>query len=71
MSPSQASALVGAPVDRVAYHVRVLADYGFLVLRAQQQVRGALKSYYIPDDRLMDSAVVREFLDRQHGAGPD
>jgi hypothetical protein len=46
----------------VSYHVRVLVKYNFLVLRAQQQVKGALKNFYIPNDCVLNSSVVKEFF---------
>jgi predicted transcriptional regulator len=71
LSPKEASNLLNEPLSDVSYHVKVLADYGFLVLRARAQVRGALKSYYLPNDETLNSTVVEEFFARNPPIGLD
>ena len=62
LSPKEASDLLDVPLDNVSYHVRVLCKYKFLVLRATAQVRGAQKSYYLPNDEVVNSSVGQEFI---------
>lgn len=62
LSPKEAADLIEASVTDVAYHVRVLVKYKFLVLRAKGQKRGAQKSYYLPNDELLNSSVLKEFF---------
>ena len=62
LSPKEASDLLNVPLDDVSYHVRVLVSYKFLILRASEQVRGARKNYYLPNDDVVNSSVVREFI---------
>jgi predicted transcriptional regulator len=71
LSPKEAAHLLEEPLSDVSYHVKVLVDYGFLVLRAQAQIRGALKSYYLPNDETLNSTFVKEFFARNPLMGPD
>lgn len=71
MSPSEAADRLDAPLREVSYHVRVLAGYRFLVLRATERVRGARKSYYLLNDEVRHSSVVREFLSENPSMGLD
>ncbi len=71
LSPKEASDLLNEPLSNVSYHVKVLAEYGFLVLRARAQVRGALKNYYLPNDDTLNSTAVEEFLAGNSSIGLD
>lgn len=62
LSPKEAADLLEVSIGDVSYHVRVLAQYKFLVLRAKGQVRGTQKNYYLPNDEVLSSTVVKEFF---------
>lgn len=46
ISAKEASHDLGEPIGKVSYHVRVLADAGFLELTRQTPRRGAIESHY-------------------------
>lgn len=46
LSAKQASEMLGQPIAKVSYHVRVLADAGVLELVRRTRRRGAVESYY-------------------------
>jgi len=69
LSPKEASRLLKAPLSDVSYHVKVLVEYEFLVLRARAQVKGAVKSYYLPNDEVLNSSIVKEFFARNPSIG--
>jgi predicted transcriptional regulator len=50
-SPSTLAKMLGRPVQNVAYHVRQLADAGWLMLSSTDQRRGAVVHYYAPTAR--------------------
>ena len=62
LSPKEASGLIDASLSDVSYHVRVLVKFRFLVLYEEERVRGALKSYYLPNDEVLKSPLVKQFL---------
>jgi len=63
LSPREAARILPAPLPSVSYHVRVLVKVHFLVLRNQEAVRGATKSYYEPNKEILNLPVVRELLE--------
>jgi hypothetical protein len=62
LSPAEASRLIDAPLSDVSYHVRVLVKFKFLILQDKEQVRGAVKSYYLPSEAVLNSSIVEQFL---------
>jgi DNA-binding transcriptional ArsR family regulator len=62
LSPKEAARLLDAPLDSVSYHVRVLVEYEFLILRARAPVRGALKNYYVANEEVLNSPIVQQFI---------
>ena len=62
LSPKEASNLLHVPLGDISYHVRVLVNFKFLVLHRTEQVRGAKKHYYLPNDKVVNSSIVRQFL---------
>jgi hypothetical protein len=62
LSPKDASRIIEAPLADVSYHVRVLVKFRFLVLNDKEQVRGAVKRYYLPNDEVVNSQIVKQFL---------
>ena len=71
LSPTEAADLIQEPLPEVSYHVRVLVKYKFLVLRATGRGRGMVKSYYLPNDELLNCSIVKEFLDQNPSLGPE
>jgi len=71
LSPTEAANLIQEPLSQVSYHVRVLVKYKFLVLRATGRGRGMIKSYYLPNDELLNSSIVKEFLDANPSLGAE
>jgi DNA-binding MarR family transcriptional regulator len=56
-SPVEASWELGLDLNNVSYHVRELAKLGYLERVRTEQVRGAVKSFYVATDRhLLDTA---------------
>lgn len=62
LSATEAARLIGATLSDVSYHVRVLVEYEFLVLHSTEDIRGAKKSFYLPNDEILGSPIVKEFL---------
>jgi len=70
-SPTEAASSLNEPLSAVSYHVKVLAGYKFLLLRAKEQVRGAQKSYYLLNDEVWNSPSVKEFITQHPSMGLD
>lgn len=62
LSPKEAARLVGEPLSSVAYHVKVLVKFQFLVLHSTEPVRGAQKSYYILNEAILSLDSVRDLM---------
>jgi hypothetical protein len=71
MSPSEAASNINERLSDVSYHVKVLVDYRFLLLRAKEEVRGAQKNYYLLNDEVRNSSKVREFIEENPSMGLD
>jgi hypothetical protein len=72
LSTREAARLVGEPLSLVAYHVRGLVRLHFLVLDSTEPVRGAVKSYYVPNEDAMDlPAVTKLMADLPIGPGKE
>ncbi len=69
LSPQEASHLLDAPLSDVSYHVRVLVEYSLLVLRARAEGKAAVKSYYLPNDEVLNSTIVKEFFAQNPSMG--
>ena len=63
LSPREASRLVGKPLSNVSYHIGVLVKYQFLVLHSKEPVRGTEKSYYVPNEEVIDLPLVKNLLE--------
>lgn len=46
LSASEIATLLGVPLGKVAYHVRVLVNGAVLAQTGERQVRGALQRFY-------------------------
>jgi len=55
MSPAQLAAQLGAPVGRIAYHVRTLRNLGLIELVEQRPVRGGVARFYRAKERVIVS----------------
>lgn len=62
LSPTEAARLVGEPLSSVAYHMKELVRFRFLVLDSSEAVRGTEKSFYILNDGITDLRGVKELL---------
>jgi DNA-binding transcriptional ArsR family regulator len=55
LSPAQLAAQLGAPVGRIAYHVRTLRNLGLIELVEQRKVRGGVARFYRAKARVIVS----------------
>jgi DNA-binding transcriptional ArsR family regulator len=55
LSPAQLAAQLGAPVGRIAYHVRTLRNLGLIELVEQRTVRGGVARFYRAKARVIVS----------------
>jgi hypothetical protein len=66
LSPREAARLLGQPLGPVAYHVKELVRFHFLVLHSREPVRGALKNYYVPSEEILGLPSVKELIAKTH-----
>ncbi len=59
-SPNQLASRIGEPLQRVAYHVRILLDYDAIELTRTEPVRGAREHFY--------RAIARPYLEQDDWA---
>jgi hypothetical protein len=68
-SPVQASRSLGENLPRIAYHTRVLVDFGVIELVSTRSVRGAIEHNYKPVQSALEHPILRAALSR--GPSPD
>lgn len=59
MNPKVASDLLGERLSTVSYHVRILADNHFLTVERTERVRGAVRTFYLPNDEVLELPLVK------------
>jgi DNA-binding transcriptional ArsR family regulator len=62
LNPKAASDLLRERLSTVSYHVRKLVDYHFLTVARKEPVRGTVRTFYLPDDEVLDHPLVRKLL---------
>ena len=62
VSPSELSRLFEEPLSNLGYHVRVLVACDALILHHIEQVRGAIKHFYVINPAVDSTGWVRESL---------
>jgi predicted transcriptional regulator len=71
-TPKGIAEVIGKPLGVVAYHVRMLRDYGLIEVERTEPRRGALQHFYrFTDQAAVDFTVARDLADIAYRAATE